>query len=597
MAIKPLDIFTYYDVQRFRQFSPQDAANWYVSEAPSGKRMKSMYPTMGRQHIRINNRNILIFSIQPRAIFKTINFFYVVVGSSVYQVDQFYNIQILSNSNFTKVNGFLSFDYLPCVQTLSGVVTQLVFAMICDGTNMFVINESTTPATMTTVNQTINAQAPLNPNICVAFGNRFAVSSLNSTQFNLTQINMGGTGFDPTALFTITTGVGAFAQEAGIIREMAVLHNQLYIFCDYTTGIWANLPGIFQNSSFPWKKNTSYDWDYGIADPLSLDVDFGRMVWLAKNRNGLIQFMASDGQMPQSISTQAINVLLQNSMQKTEESDYINSSNTNGFLYQYEDTIFYRVSTGIYDDDQILDFEQTANAIEFNFNTQTWHRCIELNGEKNRIIKHIFFNSLHIVIVEGETTLYEMAGNIYFNELTNPLSQSPQSLTHYLAYPFRYELTTSIISEDDYSEFIDDYIEIDFVWGDMTVVKSLSPFDNTSFLVSEGSSNTAPVYLVTEDGNSYLIEEGSNTPDLNSTIYNTLFNPHVELYISDDGGMSFYSSDLREFSQLGQYQWRMRWYQLGPSRNRVYKLIAVSPSPIVILGGVRSTRRSSGGAN
>jgi len=87
------------------------------------------------------------------------------------------------------------------------------------------------------------------------------------------------------------------------------------------------------------------------------------------------------------------------------------------------------------------------------------------------------------------------------------------------------------------------------------------------------------------------------TPSFDDNHYCALFKPHIELYYSDDGGVTFLSADVREFSQLGQYQWIMRWNELGTSRNRCYKLICVSSAPIVILGGVRSTRRASGGAN
>jgi hypothetical protein len=103
---------------------------------------------------------------------------------------------------------------------------------------------------------------------------------------------------------------------------------------------------------------------------------------------------------------------------------------------------------------------------------------------------------------------------------------------------------------------------------------------------------------VTEvDQNIFVIKEATNNPELDSQTYNKLFKPHIELYFSNDGGISYFPADVREFSQLGVYQWRMRWYQLGASRNRVYKLICVSPAPIVILGGVMNKRRVSGGAN
>jgi hypothetical protein len=100
-----------------------------------------------------------------------------------------------------------------------------------------------------------------------------------------------------------------------------------------------------------------------------------------------------------------------------------------------------------------------------------------------------------------------------------------------------------------------------------------------------------------EDESKFIIAEGGNTPTFDDNHYNALFKPHIELYYSDDGGVSFLTADLLEFSQLGHYRWRMRWYELSISRNRCYKLICVSSAPIVILGGVRNTRRASGGAN
>ena len=168
----------------------------------------------------------------------------------------------------------------------------------------------------------------------------------------------------------------------------------------------------------------------------------------------------------------------------------------------------------------------------------------------------------------------------------------------FLAYPFRYENVTPIISEDDYSEFITEYIEIDFVYGDGTYLQWGNGFANTVFIIGElPDINGDPIYMVAEDGVTFIVEEGTATPVLDESIYDDLFKPHIELFISDDGGVSFYSADVLQFSQLGVYQWRMRFYQGGTSRNRVYKLIAVSAAPIVILGGVMNVRRSSGGAN
>ena len=593
--IEELPLWAGYDKQRFLQFSPADCANWYAVDAPSGKKGKALYPAMGRQRITSQTGvNLLNFDSQPRKIFRSIDFVYVVVGNIIWRVNSSFSASVVIGSGtvFTRQSGLLNFAYLPCFTIPGGGLPptgQVVYCMLCDGQSVFVIDEATN-----TIGVCTGDLVPPNPAFVAAFGNRFVVSSLNSTQFQLTQQNLGGV-LDLSAVFTIA-GNAVFAQESGLIRQMAVLQNQLYIFTDFTTGIWSNTPGQFENAAFPWRKNTSFEFNYGIADPDSLDVDFGMITWLAKNRNGLVTFMSSSGQNPTTIGSQAINVFLQQIANAYFEQPLLNTDVV-GFLYQYEDTVFYRATIGPYVNYQTVDNASYSVAFEYNFSTKTWSRPIELNGQRNRVEEHEFFNNKHLVTVEGQTCLYNMSGSFYFNELRNPLVADFQDPLAFLAYPIRYELVTPIISQKDYSEFITDYIEIDFVYGNADYVK-YDNFANTVFLIGElPDSNNNPVYLVAEDGITYLIAEGSGQPVLGSQTYNDIFNPHIELYISDDGGISFFSADVLEFSQLGVYQWRMRWYQGGPSRNRVYKLVCVSAAPIVILGGVMNIRRSSGGAN
>src|SRR5690606_23897852 len=155
-------------------------------------------------------------------------------------------------------------------------------------------------------------------------------------------------------------------------------------------------------------------------NPFSLDVDFGRMVWLAKNQSGLVSFMTSNGGMPQEISTEAIDVLLENSRFDEGLSPFLTDPVVDGFLYQYENTILYRVSAGKYKWNKHMDCDDDDKSLEYNFNTGTWNRITEVNGERNRIKKHVFFNNRHLVTVQDENSLYEMAGNIYSNELRNP---------------------------------------------------------------------------------------------------------------------------------------------------------------------------------
>lgn len=588
--IEQLPIFCYYDKQRFTQFGAMDCANWYGIQVESGKRKQALYPAMGRQHVRFLNQNRLIFNAEPRVQFKSINYLYVVDGTTVYQFDRFYNRKVLPIS--------VSLGTPIWFATLA--VGTLVYNMMTDGNHIFVIEENGSTVTaevVTDPNAPGGSTTGGKPLYVAAFGNRFVVSVAGTPDMYLSQVNLAGNA--GTYFTDPATNAALNARASGVIGQFGVLHNQLYVLCDFTTDVWANIATVITvgeaSFEFPWKLNSSYNFDYGIADPNSLSIGFGMMVWLARNSDGLVSFMTSTGQTPEDFSSQAINVLLENSTHPSMLSPFL-VTEVDGFLYQYENTIFYRAGAGTFMDFGDLDIIDNANSIEYNFETKTWGRCIELNGERNRIQKHVYFNNTHLVIVQEDPAIYMMAGNIYHNELRNPDQPNQQADDAFLKFPMRYELVTKQIFLEDYAEFEDEYVEIDFVFGNQTFYQSCAPFLNTQFIVDEGSTSTSPIYIITEDSK-FIIAEGSNTPTFDDNHYCELFKPYIELYYSDDGGETFLPADVREFSPLGKYRWRMRWYELGCSRNRCYRLVCVSSAPIVILGGVRNTRRVSGGAN
>jgi hypothetical protein len=593
MPIEDLPICGFYDIQRFPQYCPADAANWYLVPNEEGKKKVAMYPAMGRKHINFLGRNQLQFVVEPRGIFKSSTYLYVVVQNKIYRIDKNFNQTEITGGMFPSVTGNVYFTFL--------VAVNITFACFTDGTSIYVYREDTQKFYVVT-----DGNAPPVPTFIVTFGNRLVVSQGNAATFYLSVINLGGGSFDPTKCFTIgSPGAAVFAQEDNIIGQMAVLHNTLYIFTQYTTGVWQNTPAVFSGSTanppvtFPFKKNTTLAFDYGINDPLSLDVDFNMMAWEARNAGGLTQFMVSSGQAPERISTRAVDILLQTNAAAISSNPSLVTQVT-GFLYTYENTIFYRVSLGNYNNFGQLDLDSDSFSLEFNFDVGKWSRCIEANGERNRAQQSVYFNNRHLITVQGEGTVYEMSGAFYVNELINPAEPNLQASDAYIQYPMRYERITPIIFAEDYSEFQTDYVEIDFVFGDQDFIKSISGFANTVYIIDENSTPSSPNYIIQEGTDAdpiYIVSETGNYPALNEPFYNALFKPNITLYFSDDGGISFHSADNREFSQLGIYQWKMRWYQLGPSRNRVYKLVCVSPSPIVVLGGVQVKRRISGGAN
>src|SRR5579863_5206977 len=130
MPIEPLPIFSYYNKQRFTQFGCADLAGWYGVAVEDTKKGQALYPTMGRQHISYFGDNKLIYSQEPRQIFKTINYFYVVLATQVIQVDQFYNEKVIGN---VPLGAQVWFAFLP--------VGTLIYAMLTAQTVTYVITE------------------------------------------------------------------------------------------------------------------------------------------------------------------------------------------------------------------------------------------------------------------------------------------------------------------------------------------------------------------------------------------------------------------------------------------------------------------------
>ncbi len=581
-----MPIFGQYNVQQFTQVCPEDMANWTLIKNEDAKKQLALYPAFGRKHVRKNNQNILNFDVQPRFEYKSVDYAYVFVGNNIYRYDgNFSRIQIIPEGYNTS-SGLIWFTYL--------VAPSYTLAVFTDGHGMWVHNENT-DNTIKINSSTI----PANPTALIAFGNRITVTGRKTSQFNLSKVNLGplvGNNVDPNNAF-LPNGNQVFAYESENIVNFTVLHNTLYIFLETTTSIWSNIPSFFGTTAgvtvqFPWKKNTTYNFDYGLAEPFAFSTDFGRIVWVGQNQDGLMQIVASVGSAPKPISTQAIDIVLQRDANDDRQSPFLDQDTTL-FLYQYQNTVYCRVSSGQFINFKVLDQQTDASSIEFNFDTSTWKRCIELNGQRNRIQQHIYFSNRHLVTVKDDASIYEMSGQFFINEIRNPDQTDIQAADAFTPQPLRYERVTPSISEPDYGEFLTDWVQIDFVWGDKTFIKIERPFENAIFIVDEDGA-----FLVTEDDGSFIIAEDGDFPtiSINDNVYRNWFKPHIELFYSDDGGVSYTSADVLEFSQLGVYSWRMRWYELGPSRNRVYKLIAVSPSPIVVLGAIMETRRASGGA-
>ena len=213
MPVEPLDLFCYYDKQRFTQFGSMDCANWYRIAVEKSKRQQALYPAMGRKHINSFSENKLVFELEPQQMFKTINYMYVIAGTQVFQIDKNFDKRLIGSIPLGRT---VWFAYLP--------VGDIVYAILTAETIMYVITENA-DGTVSYVPVT-DTNAPTKPLYVAAFGNRFVVSQSGTPNYYLSEINLGGSVLVPGSIFTIN-GAALFNRATGIVRQFAVLNNQL----------------------------------------------------------------------------------------------------------------------------------------------------------------------------------------------------------------------------------------------------------------------------------------------------------------------------------------------------------------------------------
>ena len=126
---------------------------------------------MGRQHLTSQGQNQLVFSTEPRLIFKSINYFYVVDGTQIFQYDKFFNQKTMPIG--ISLTGNIWYSILT-VQTL-------VYIVLTDETKYYIITEDGTSVTMGIVidpNAPGGGNNPGSPAFVATFGNRIVISTL-----------------------------------------------------------------------------------------------------------------------------------------------------------------------------------------------------------------------------------------------------------------------------------------------------------------------------------------------------------------------------------------------------------------------------------
>jgi hypothetical protein len=213
----------------------------------------------------------------------------------------------------------------------------------------------------------------------------FYVSQGNSNIFRQSKLNDG--------LVWTPTVQGALTTQPDIIVGFGVLHRRLFIFGQKCTEPWYNAGAA---TGLTIRRDNNLLLPYGCGAVDSIEVDYGRLFFLASQSNGSNQIMMTTGAVPQKISTWQVESSLQG---------YDDASDAYGFIYKISGMVFYGLS-----------FTKDNQTWIYTVDTDKWSEAEQTEGKRSIIQTHCYFNKTHFIGSYKDGGVYEFSENIYEND-------------------------------------------------------------------------------------------------------------------------------------------------------------------------------------
>lgn len=350
MKSQPLDIVGSSKFGRYPKISVERTYNMIISDG-------WLVPFAG--HKKINTLNL---GQQGRGIYTSTKFQHMilVVDNGVYIVTN--DLQIL------KVN---------TIDTYSGDVfiaeNNGDEIAICDKQDVYIFNYRNDTF------QKINIDTNVVPGYITFQDTYFIVPDTFSGKWRLSANNDGTTW--------PTENIAEFqtkADKAVATLRMPGRGGTLLVFGSTVTEVWTDVGAQI----FPYKRNTSYNIDYGCLNPATIASLQDFVVWLGANETSGPSIMYSNGGNIEQLSTDGINFLLDS---------LTNAANSYGFLFRQDGHLIYQIT---FPDDNLT--------LIYDFETkQFFHLCDERFS--NHVAKRVvYFNNSHYFVSLNDGNLYEL---------------------------------------------------------------------------------------------------------------------------------------------------------------------------------------------
>jgi len=446
------------------------------------------------------------------------NFLIAVVNSQVLRIDTPLNITVIGTLTTTVGEVFID-------ENLNQQIA------IVDGVNIYIYNWSLFP--------NLTVQTPvggLTPNYIEYHNTFFLVGNSNQQAANGSAWYV----FQYTAATTIgvvPNGGGVFAIQTKPDNALAVIRlpgqsNNVFVMGTTVSEIWVQVGGL-QN----YRRNSTYNIDYGCASISTIARSDTFVAWLAINERNSPVIMTFDGREAKPISGFGIDHILSHIKYPAQST---------AMLYKLSGHLLYQ-----------LTFYNPADNYTFlyDFNTQMFFWLTDHNLNFHPAREYVLFNGTSYFISLTNGALYETSTELTtYNENLKSI-YPPNPLINYEIPRVR---VCDTLYSDDSAQFRPNSFVMTIEQGQDTNYYDIVG-DNPIHTEIDSPLSDVPIY--TEGGLPIYLE--GQFPGYELDFGQIPFKPRVDLSISIDGAQSFGNPVSRVLNPVAHRQNILNWEKMG----------------------------------
>jgi hypothetical protein len=304
-------------------------------------------------------------------------YLYAVLGDKVFRYDAAFTESLISTPDLTTVAGY--------VGIADNNADQVFFA---DGVKGYIWDKGTTTWTIITA-----GGFPSEPTDAAFVDGYFLTFKAGTNEYFISALNNG-------LQWDALRNNGFLESRSDNIVAIRVLKRRIFIFGRENTEILQDIGG----KDFPFEESQNEIMEFGCAAIGSAVRGYGRLFWLASNKNGTTSVMMSSGGLPVPISSYAVDYQI---------STYANPGDARAILYKENGHIFYELSFTEADRTWVAD---VTEEMKENSRTYEWYEAQELGGSRSRVDSHTSFINKNYVGNRASGNIYYFDAKTHLND-------------------------------------------------------------------------------------------------------------------------------------------------------------------------------------